>query len=71
MLGMPRIKIEFEFDMVFCFGIRLASYVVFSTWIYLQHIAGPVERDRPISIVVCPSIHLFFRSQFMNVWPYT
>ena len=23
-LGMPRIEIEFEFDMVFCFGIRLA-----------------------------------------------
>ena len=29
MLGMPRIEIEFEFDMVFCFGILLAPYVVF------------------------------------------
>ena len=28
-LGMPRIEIEFEFDMVFCFGIRLALYAVF------------------------------------------
>ena len=29
MTGMPRIEIEFEFDMVFCFGIRLAPYAVF------------------------------------------
>ena len=29
MLGMPRIEIEFEFDMVFCFGIRLAPYAIF------------------------------------------
>ena len=28
MLGMPRTEIEFEFDMVFCFGIRLALYAV-------------------------------------------
>ena len=28
-MGMPRIEIEFEFDMVFCFGIRLALYAVF------------------------------------------
>ena len=27
--GMPRIEIDFEFDMVFCFGIRLAPYAVF------------------------------------------
>ena len=46
-LGMPRIEIEFEFDMVFCFGIRLAPYAVFSTRIHHQHIAGPVESDRP------------------------
>ena len=51
MLGMPRIEIEFEFDMVFCFDIRLAPYAVFSTRIYLQHIARPVESDR-----VCPSV---------------
>ena len=28
MTGMPRIEIEFEFDMVFCFGIGLAPYAV-------------------------------------------
>ena len=56
-LGMPRTEIEFEFDMVFCFGIRLAPYAVFSTGIYLQHIARPVESDRPLNIVfVRPSV---------------
>ena len=56
-LGMPGIEIEFEFDMVFCFGIHLAPYAVFSTRIYLRHIAPPVESDRPINIVfVCPSV---------------
>ena len=40
MLVMPRIEIEFEIDMVFCFGIRLALYaVVVFIRIYLQHIA--------------------------------
>ena len=69
-LGMPRIEIEFEFNMVFCFGICLAPYAVFLTRIYLQHIARPVERDRPLNIVfVCPSVCLFFRSQFVNVGP--
>ena len=29
MLGMPSIEIEFEFDMVFGFGMRLAPYAVF------------------------------------------
>ena len=28
-MGMQRIEIEFELDMVFCFGIRLALYAVF------------------------------------------
>ena len=28
-LGMPRIEIEFEFDIVFCFGICVAAYAVF------------------------------------------
>ena len=28
MLGMPRIEIEFGFDMVVCFGICLAPYAV-------------------------------------------
>ena len=56
--GMPRIEIEFEFDMVFCFGICLAPYAVFSFRIYLQHIARPVESDCPINIVfVRPSVH--------------
>ena len=63
---MRRIEIEFEFHMVFCFGIRLALHAVFFTQIYLQHIARPVESDRPIIIVFArPS----FRSQFMNVGP--
>ena len=63
MLGMPRIQIEFEFDMVFRFGIRLAPYAVFSTPIYLQHIARSVESNRPINIVfVHHSVRPFFRS---------
>ena len=56
-LGMPRIEIEIEFDMVFCFGIRLTPYAIFSTRIYLQHIARPVESDHPINIgFVRPSV---------------
>ena len=51
MLGVPSTEIEFDFDMVFCFGIRLAPYAVFSIQIYLQHIARPVESDRPLNIV--------------------
>ena len=51
MTGMPRIEIEFEFGVVFCFGVRLVPYAVFSTWIYLQYIAQPVESDHPINIV--------------------
>ena len=49
MLGKPRTEIGFEFDMVFCFGIRLVPYAVFSTRIYIQHIARPVDSDRPIN----------------------
>ena len=64
-MGMPRIEIELEFDMVFCFDIRLALYAVFSTRIYLQHIARPVESDHPINIVfVRPSIH----SSVVSLW---
>ena len=64
MLRMPRIEIEFEFDMVFCFGICLALYAVFCfTRIYRQHIARPVESDRPINIVfVRPSVRSFLVS---------
>ena len=75
-LGMPRIEIEFGFDMVVCFGICLAPYAVvfffffFLTRIYLQHIARTVESDRPLNIVfVRLSVRPFFRSQFMNVGP--
>ena len=58
MARMPRIETEFEFDMVFCFGICLSLYAVFfSTRIYLQHIARPVESDRLINIVfIRPSV---------------
>ena len=51
MLGMPRIEIEFEFDMAFCFGILLALYAFFFfSRIYLQHIVRHVESDRPINL---------------------
>ena len=58
---MPRIEIEVEFDMVFCFGIRLAPYAVFFfLFIYsdlTQHIARPVESDHSVNIMlVRPSI---------------
>ena len=49
MLVIQRIEIE-EFDMV-CFGIRLAPYAFFPLGIYRQHIARPVESDRPTNIV--------------------
>ena len=65
---MPRIEIAFEFDMVFCFGIRLAPYAVLSTRIYLQQIARPVESDRPINIVfVRPST----RSSVVGLYLYS
>ena len=49
MLGMPRIEIEFESSVL--------ANAVFSTLIYLQHIARPVESDHPINIVfVRPSV---------------
>ena len=55
--GMPRTEIEFEFDMTFCFGIRLAPYAIFSIQINFQHIVQPVESDRPINIdFVRPSV---------------
>ena len=88
-MGMPRIEIEFEFDMVFCLALYavccfffffffcfVCLFVLFSvclfvfTRIYFQHIARPVESDRAINIVfVPPSVHPFFRSQFMNLGP--
>ena len=61
-MGMLRIEIEFKFDMVFCFGIRLAPYAVFfSTRIYFQPIVRPVESDRPINILfVRPSVSVYY-----------
>ena len=68
MLGMPRIEIEFEFDTVFCFSICLALYaviiIIFFTQIYLQHIAPPVESDRPINILF---VHLSVRSSVVSL----
>ena len=59
MTGMPRTEMEFEFDMVFRFGIRLAPYTVLSTRVYLQQIARLVESYRSIHIVfVCSSVRL-------------
>ena len=60
-MGMPRTETEFEFDMVFCFDIHFTPYAVFLFIFfnrnYLQHIAQPVEGDRPINIVfVRPSV---------------
>ena len=46
-----RIEIEFEFDILLCFGISLAPYAVFSTRIYLQDIARPAESKHPIDTV--------------------
>ena len=72
MLGMPRMEIEFEFDMVFCFGIHLAPYAVFFLFFHFFHSDLPSTHctDRPINIVfVCPSVRPFFRSQFMNLGP--
>ena len=66
MLGMPRIATEFEFDMIFCFGIRLAQYAVFFFFarIYLQHIARPFERDRPLNIIF---VHASVRSSVVRL----
>ena len=63
-LVMPRIEIEFVFDMVFCFGICLA--VFFPVGFTFKTIARPVESDRPINIVF---VRPFLRNQFMNVGP--
>ena len=64
--GMPKIKIEFEFDMIFCFGIRLAPYAVFPfgfTFNTLHDLLKVIVLKHR----VCPSVHPFFRSQFINV----
>ena len=71
-MGMPRIEIRVCVRNGLLFGIRLTPYAVFFTRICLQHIARPVESDRPINMVfvrpsVCLSVRPFFRSQFMNV----
>ena len=45
-LWMPRIEIEFEFDMIFFFGIRLALYAAFFSLGFTFN-----QSDRPINIV--------------------
>ena len=61
-MGKPRIEIEFEFDMVFCFAILGFN---------LQDIARPVESDRPIIIVfICPSVRPSVRSSVVGLWMY-
>ena len=71
-LGMPRIEKEFEFDMVFCFWHTFGTicclflfFFFFFTRIYLQHIARPVESDRPINIVF---LRLSVRSFVVSLW---
>ena len=63
---MSAYRFTFEFDMVFCFGIRLAPYAVFST---LTH--WTCWKWSPYKHRVCPSVRPparpSFRSQFMNV----
>ena len=56
---MPSTETEFEFDMVFCFVIHLASYAVFFPLGFtFQYIARPVESDHPINFVfVCLSVY--------------
>ena len=54
------------FDMIFCFGKHLAPYVLFSTRIYLQHIARPVESDHRINIVF---VRPFFRCRAITLQP--
>ena len=62
-----RIEIEFWvwYGLLFWHMFGTVCCFVF-TWIYLQHIAWPIESDRPINIVF---VRPFFRSQFMNVTP--
>ena len=71
-LGMPRTETEFEINMVFCFGIRLALYAVFIIIIIIFFFSlslgftfntlHAAESDRPINIVfVRPYVRPFFR----------
>ena len=56
--------------MVFCFGICLALHAVFSTQIYLQHIAQPVESDRTnIKHRVCPPVRCSVVSRVLTLQP--
>ena len=67
MLGMPRIEIEFFFFVLAYVWHRM---LFFSIRIYLQHIARPVESDRPINIVfVRPSVRPFFRCSAITLQP--
>ena len=64
MVWKPIIEIEFEFDIVFCFDKHLAPCAVISTRIYLQHIARPVESDRPVNIMF---VRPFVRSSVVSL----
>ena len=60
---MPRIETEFEFDMVFCFGICLAPYAVFFTGIYLHfRLHGTRDRTKQTGIFV-------FFNRFLSRYP--
>ena len=71
-LGMPRTEIEFEFDMVFCFGIRLALYAVLLLLFFFHSDSSSTHcttcwKWSSYKHRVCPSVLPFVRSQFMNV----
>ena len=56
MTGMPRIEIEFEFDLVFWFGIHLAPYPVFFFFFHLNLLSTHCKPvPAPIAqLVECP-----------------
>ena len=61
------LRIEIEFDMVLCFGIRLAL-CFFSIRIYLQHVARPGLLKIIILKTSCLSVHpSVLPSQLMNI----
>ena len=63
-LGMPRIEINFVVVVFLFFVFCCCCCCCFSTRIYLQHIARPVQSDRPIKHRVCPSV----RSSVVSLW---
>ena len=66
--GMPRIEIEFEFDMIFCFGIvwhRMFFPLEF-TFNTLHDLLKVIVLKHGVCDIVRPTV----RSQFMNVGSY-